>query len=228
MIRQKKTQLQLGTFILYRKKNFVFFQSIKLRYVCQIVFCKSLILVLSFFMLKIKLPVILFILILNNSLNSQEFSNFFKFVSNCLNSIHSVEEIKEGIEISGATILKKNTAPKQLLPIIKNLDIFGYQGWQFVSKEEKDFIILSLGQNKEKGKNFTICTVMSAVEDYKSNSSLLKKTYDTKLVDTLKKGPQKEMMYEVRSGTVDYMVVNITELTGKKTGLLKYDVIGEY
>ena len=69
---------------------------------------------------------------------------------------------------------------------------------------------------------------MSAVEDYKSNSSLLKKTYDTKLVDTLKKGPQKEMMYEVRSGTVDYMVVNITELTGKKTGLLKYDVIGEY
>ena len=36
------------------------------------------------------------------------------------------------------------------------------------------------------------------------------------------------MMYEVRSGTVDYMVVNISELTGKKIGLLKYDVTGEY
>ena len=92
-------------------------------------------------MIKIKLLVFLFILIFNNSLYSQEFSNFFKFVSNCLNSIHSVEEIKEGIEISGATILEKNSAPKQLLPIIKNLDRFGYRGWQFVSKEEKDFII---------------------------------------------------------------------------------------
>ena len=179
-------------------------------------------------MIKIKLLVFLFILIFNNSLYGQEFSNFFKFVSNCLNSIHSVEEIKEGIEISGATILEKNSAPKQLLPIIKNLDRFGYQGWQFVSKEEKDFIILSLGQNKEKGKKFTICTVMSAVEDYKLNLNLLTKTYDTKLVDTIKKGPQKDMMYEVRSGTVDYMVVNISELTGKKIGLLKYDVIGEY
>ena len=62
----------------------------------------------------------------------------------------------------------------------------------------------------------------------KLNLNLLTKTYDTKLVDTIKKGPQKDMMYEVRSGTVDYMVVNISELTGKKIGLLKYDVTGEY
>lgn len=175
-----------------------------------------------------KILVFILLLIFNKSSYSQEFNNFFKFVSNCLNSIHSIAEIKEGIEISGATTLEKNSAPKQLLPIIKNLDRFGYQGWQFVSKADKDFIILSLGQNAEKGGKFTICTVMSAVEDYKLNLKLLKETYDIKLVDTLKRGPQKEMMYEVRSGTVDYMVVNITELTGKKIGLLKYDVIGEY
>jgi hypothetical protein len=149
---------------------------------------------------------------------NQENIKFIDLVYICINGIDNVDNIGRDFKYLGAKKLIKKSYLKD------GFDTMGYIGMAYENDKQKN--ILYYGKTKDSGKIVHVCGIIVDNENYDDVSNKIENGYDIKFLGKTKMGPKIEQLYDIDIISNMNVLLQVTQSSNKKNGVLRYDVVG--